>query len=212
MTYPDFTPEELETEEWRDVVAYEGVYSVSNLGRVRRDAPPSRQGGICFVGRIMKPIVTPFGYHRIMLTAFGKRQWRPVHRLVLDAFRGAHPDLFTNHKDGKKTNNRLSNLEWVTHRENMAHAVQTGLYPTGERNGSHRYPERRAGMRNGRHTKPESTCRGEKQHSAKLTEQQVRDIRATPLRCGTQAHLARQYSVSATLISAIIKRKIWTHI
>ncbi len=54
------------------------------------------------------------------------RNWM-IHRLVLMAYHGPECGLECNHKDGKKDNNSLYNLEWVTHKQNMAHASQKGL-------------------------------------------------------------------------------------
>jgi hypothetical protein len=120
-----FSQEELENEEWRNVVGFEGVYSVSNLGRVRRNI------GNCGTqaGRILIFVFRPGGYHGVCLQLRKKNKSKVVHRLVSDAFLGIRPDgLQCNHKDGIKTNNRVENLEYVTPSENMLHSYRIGLH------------------------------------------------------------------------------------
>ena len=76
------------------------------------------------------------GYHRVTLCSYGKTKRYFVHRLVAELFIQADPIRhYVNHKDGNHGNNDVSNLEWVTHRENVDHAVCTGLCPKGEDNG-----------------------------------------------------------------------------
>lgn len=140
MANIEFTKEELETEEWRDVVGYEGIYSVSNLGRLRRD---SSYGG-SQVGKIQKPALIKKGYYRYRLQDGPQHsQWTVAHRIVMAAF--VHPvshGIQVNHKDGNKTNNRLENLEYCTQSENMQHAQKVlGLF-RGEKASAAKLTER----------------------------------------------------------------------
>lgn len=122
-----FSPEELENEEWKDVVGFEGVYSVSNLGRIRRD----RGGSGIVTGRIFRNVYDTNGYPIVSLQYIPNNKPRKtytIHRLVAAAFFGPVPKgLQCNHKDGNKANNRVSNLEYITPRENTLHAIKNGL-------------------------------------------------------------------------------------
>jgi hypothetical protein len=115
------------SERWRPVNNWEGIYEVSDAGRVRRCQPQ----------RIMAGQVNTKGYRQVNMRHLGRRRVQLVHRLVADAFMGrpltsSHQ---INHKDGDKLNNAASNLEWVTPSENQKHAYQLGLKSvTGERN------------------------------------------------------------------------------
>lgn len=71
------------------------------------------------------------GYMLYCTSKDGKCRWRPVHRLVAEHFcHNPDPDVYryVNHIDGNKLNNCATNLEWVTHRQNVEHAVATGLW------------------------------------------------------------------------------------
>jgi hypothetical protein len=123
---PQFTPQELATEEWRPAPGYEADYHVSSLGRVKRISPSS--GAV--VGRILKPLFGGTGYLNLSLSQHGHQQKRTIHRLVAFAFCGTPPRNFeVNHKDGNKINNRALNLEWVGRDENCRHAYRLGLTP-----------------------------------------------------------------------------------
>jgi hypothetical protein len=115
-----YTEEELAAERWRPVVGFP-FYEVSDLGRLVQLKPNGSR-------RMFRCLPNKLGYVRVQL--FHPAQRIFVHRLVLEAFVGPFPKGYvTNHKDGNCANNRLGNLEQVTHRENVIHAVETGLLP-----------------------------------------------------------------------------------
>ena len=110
------------TEEvWRDVKGYEGLYQVSNMGRVKSLGRKDRFGRV-IKERILEPAVTHNGYLRVGLHVDGKRKMLRVHRLVCEAFH-ENPDNKSevNHVNENKTDNRACNLEWSTRRENINH-------------------------------------------------------------------------------------------
>lgn len=104
---------------WKDVVGYEGLYQVSNLGRVRNIKRLN----------ILKPHYD--GQHRylqVCLCKNGHPKNLLLHRVVAKTFIPSELDnLEVNHKDGNKTNNNVDNLEWCTRSENLEHAVNNGL-------------------------------------------------------------------------------------
>lgn len=132
MADSQFTTEELATEEWRPVTGYESIYSVSSLGRVRREKTATNT----HAGRLLKQRLNRYGYPKTCLSAHSEQVEFTVHTLVAAAFIGPRPHgLQINHIDGDKANNRPANLEYVTPLENSSHAAKIGLYPLGERNG-----------------------------------------------------------------------------
>jgi hypothetical protein len=125
------TPESTASEEWRPVVGYEGLYEVSNLGRVRslESANRRRRGSV-----MMRGWIDPWRYHLVELTKDGSARAHRVHRLVLAAFVGPRPDGYVcGHLDGVSTNNVVSNLKWITPAENAAHRDMHGTTAHGER-------------------------------------------------------------------------------
>ena len=108
----------MEKEEFRDVVGFEAYFQVSNLGNVF-----SKRSN-----RILKTTKSETGYWAFATSINGIAHTFRVHRLVAEAFiPNPESKPYVNHKDGSKTNNMLSNLEWVTAKENSAHAWATGL-------------------------------------------------------------------------------------
>lgn len=108
---------------WKPVVGYEGLYEVSNLGRVKslgNTRGPSRFRGI---ETIMRQEVSKFGYYRVALRKDKKYKHFYVHRLVAEAFIPNPDNLpYVNHKDESRTNNCVDNLEWCTQRYNVNYA------------------------------------------------------------------------------------------
>lgn len=118
------------TEEWRDIPGYEGLYKVSNCGTVKSLDHYGSNGVsiILYKGKI----VSTYKYHGYLYVHLcnGKNNKKKylVHRLVASAFIpkiSGKPQI--NHKDGNKSNNHVSNLEWCTQKENVIHGVETGL-------------------------------------------------------------------------------------
>jgi HNH endonuclease/NUMOD4 motif len=120
-----------DAEEWRLVAACP-AYSVSNRGRVRRDAPGPRTRA----GRIVR-VAPARGYLIVNLCHAGRRLCRTVHSLVAEAFLGPYPaGMEVNHRDGDKRNADVRNLEYVTRADNRRHAYRTGLQDArGQQNG-----------------------------------------------------------------------------
>lgn len=139
------TPLDTITEEWRDIYGFEGLYQVSNLGRVRSLDRWTHGGKRLRPGIVMTPT-----HHReypaLNLVRDGKITAVRIHVLVAEAFIGGRPDgRVINHINGVKTDNRVVNLEYVTHRENSRHASRMGLYGQCVKERNQRIVELRAG-------------------------------------------------------------------
>lgn len=177
----------VNTEKWKNIKGYEGIYQVSNLGRIKslermekyKNTQRKRKE------KILKGINLN-GYIRIGLLKNKKYKNFLVHRLVATTFI-PNPNNFKeiNHKDGNKQNNEISNLEWCTRSENVKHAYNTKL------------KEGRKGTKNGR---------------AKFTTKEIEEIRNVykykDKNCNTY-RIAEKYNVSEPTILNIIKGKTW---
>ena len=102
---------------WKDVPDYEGLYEVSDLGRIRNKK-----------GLIKKQFLSDKGYLKVELYKNGKSKKLRVHRLVAQAFiENQFNKNEVNHKNGIKIDNFVDNLEWMTTQENLQHAFENGL-------------------------------------------------------------------------------------
>ena len=114
--------EETEEEVWKPIAGYEGLYEVSNQGRVRSlDRVVTSSSGQVYArkGRTLKVSPGNVGYPVVGLSRAGVVKNRLVHRLVLETFVGPPEEgLEACHNNGVKTDNRLSNLRWGTSAEN----------------------------------------------------------------------------------------------
>jgi hypothetical protein len=121
-------------EEWRAIAGYEGLYQVSNLGRIKllnriwcsgRLGQTKRETGEL----ILKGYIVWSGYELVYLrNREGINKAYSVHRIVANTFiRNWESKACVNHIDGNKLNNCLENLEWCTAKENDAHARRLGL-------------------------------------------------------------------------------------
>lgn len=110
----------MNKEEWKSIKGYEGMYEISNFGRIKILTPRYKDK------TIMKTTLDGFGYRHCTLS--NPRKTVKIHRLVAETF---IPNPLNkpqvNHIDGNKLNNRTDNLEWATAHENNLHANKTGL-------------------------------------------------------------------------------------
>ena len=120
---------------WKEVIGYEKLYQVSNLGRIRSldmILPYKRHEKTTIrirKGKILTPIKTKNGYLRVEMSKNGSHKLNLVHRIVASAFvPNANNFKEINHKDCNKENNRFDNLEWVSSSENKRHAYENKLY------------------------------------------------------------------------------------
>ena len=106
-------------ETWKDVVGYEGLYQVSDAGRVRSLDRVDRFGRT-HVGRILRPTVQRNGYIFVNLSDRGRQKHALIHRLVAECFvENVHCFNEVNHINEDKADNSASNLEWCVHKYNM---------------------------------------------------------------------------------------------
>lgn len=117
-------------EEWKPVVGYENQYEISNLGKVRSvtRAINNKHGRKSVVKGINKKTsFTRLGYENVSLCKGGIEKKFYIHRLVAQSFI-PNPDgkETVNHMDGIKSNNCVSNLEWLTQKENVRHSFDSG--------------------------------------------------------------------------------------
>ena len=151
----------MPNEAWVPIPGYEGIYEVSDLGRVRSvdrlDSSGHRRHG-----RPMNQSLVGCGYPRVTLTKNGLEKGRKVHQLVLAAFLGPPREgMVARHKNGNPRDNRLVNLCWGSPKENAADRLAHGR-----------------------------TYQGELHYNAKLTAVQVLEIRASKGLCGRELSAA----------------------
>lgn len=165
-------------EVWKDIKGYEGLYQISNLGRVKTLKPRYKDK------IILKPLKGSYLAVTLYKNKIGKR--RTIHRLVAETFLEIGDRMVVNHKDGNKKNNSLENLEVVTQKENVEHAIRTGIGTIGEKNGK-----------------------------AKFTNEEVMRLREIYLprdsKYGCRA-LAKKYHVANQTMWRVLHNKVYTNI
>ena len=154
---------------WTAAIGYEGIYEVSSDGEVRN-----------MFGKVLKPWLSSRGYPALKLWKNKKYFHCYVHTLVIESFVGIRPEgLEVNHINGIKSDNRVSNLEWISSSENHKHAYNIGI-----------------------HVAPH----GSRHYRSKLNEKKVREIRKSDESCKS---LAVKFKVSACTISQVKTGKSW---
>jgi hypothetical protein len=125
---------------WKDIIGYEGLYQVSNLGLVKslpkQKIRKSRFGNYYTITTkeiILKNVEGKTGYNSVTLVKNSIKKTINIHRIQLIAFKpnSDFKNLQVNHIDGNKRNNNLENLEWTTPIENTRHAHKNNLCQKG---------------------------------------------------------------------------------
>lgn len=174
---------------WKDIHGYVGSYQISDMGRVKSSI---RWNGT--LERILRQSTKKDGHLHVCLYKNKKGKTHLVHALVLQTFiRPRQRGEECRHLDGNPRNNRLNNLRYGTHKENMEDCSRHGGFPDR---------------------------RGSKNVRAKLTPDQVISIRK--LYCNnallsnrdklSQLQIAKTFKVSEYTVWAIVNRKTWAHI
>lgn len=182
----DFNTIPVEQQNWKPIPGFADTYEISEYGIIRRTTNGKNRP----VGSVVRPAKDKNGYHFARLWNRDTQESRTasVHRLVMLAFVGEPPEGHeVNHKDGNKTNNHISNLEYMTHYENIIHSFR-------ELN------------------RMETVARGESASQAKLTEPQIIQIRERAAKGETRRALGDEFKVSHVAITQIVNRKTWRHV
>ncbi len=173
-------------EVYKDIVGFNGFYQVSNWGKVKslsRIVNHAKKGTQEVKERILKFDLRS-GYPSVTFYKDKKSSRFTVHHLVMLAFIGERPIGFDiNHKDGDKTNNHLSNLEYCTRSKNIQHAFSKGLKPIGQNH-----------------------------HKTTLTTKEVISIYELKHKGMTQKIVSEKYGVDRTTIGNIWRGKTWSNV
>lgn len=178
----------MEEEIWKDINGYEGLYKISNFGRVKSLArwTNSLFGKPRYLTeKIMTIQIVGGGYHSVRLCKNGTKTNFKIHRLVATHFISNPNNLpQVNHLSGIKKDNSIENLEWCNALHNMRHAWKMGLINN----------------------------QGENCTNSKLTDQNILDIRQQYNKGLSYRQLSKKFSVSLNCIYNIINRKTWNHL
>jgi len=179
-------------EMWKGILGYETRYQISNLGKVKslpKTQPNNLTGGYSKTKERLMVGGSAKKYKGVLLNkeCGGYKKFIKIHRLVAETFL-ENPDSkpFVNHRDGDTHNNRLDNLEWVTHQENMRHATACGL-----------------------------TAKGSEISNSKLTEEAVKmikDMIKFDPKAFNDKWMGKCFKVNRSTISNIRRNLTWRHV
>jgi hypothetical protein len=169
-------------EVWKTIEGYEDSYQISTLGRVRsldRSRRHAKGGLFRIRGKVLKNLRHQFGYPFVRLCKDSVYSNHYIHTLVLESFVGKRPEgMQACHNDGNAENSCLENLRWDTVANNNKDKVKHGTIKRGEQN-----------------------------RGSKLTEEQVRAIRAAT---GINREIAMPYGIHPDTVSLIKTRRRWS--
>lgn len=177
----------LKGEIFLPVKGYEGLYKVSNLGRIKRleykQKNPNSETFCLHKEKLLKTKIDRHGYEIIGLCSNSIKKYFSVHRLVAKSFLPNKENLpCINHKDNNPKNNNLNNLEWISWVGNIKYKIDCGRQ-----------------------------IRGVDVNTNKLSEKQVIKIRSIKNNL-TYKQIAIKYNVNETTIGSIKRRETWKHI
>lgn len=174
------------TENWKDVPGYEGLYQVSDFGKIRSFYFDKLNRSLSNNTKPIKPFLND-GYPQVRLYKNGTKQDYKVHYLVMLSFVCDRPDgMQVGHTNAIRTDNRLINLSWVTPSENSRHAHYV--------------------------TKTMPFTGGEKNSASKLKNKDVINIRKLKTNGLSNAEIAKIFKVTRQNINFICKKETWTHL
>lgn len=158
---------------WKDIKGYEGLYQISNFGRIKS----------ILSNKFLKAGKAN-GYRNVVLYKNKLKKTFNIHRLIcINFISNPYNKPCVNHINGIKSDNRLENLEWVTHSENKIHAFKIGL----------------------------ESKKGEKHHFSKLNEKQAIKIKYEHKDL-SQKEIAKIYKIDSSSVSNIRRGVTWTEI
>lgn len=179
----------MENEIWKPIIGYENKYEVSNMGNVRslyyiNKMIYKKRPSPIYLKPIRSGAKTGQRYLRVCLYKKNKRIFRRIHHLVLETFVGPRPPNHEgSHLNGISTDNRASNLAWLTHTQNIRQKFDHG-----------------------------TMVMGSKHKHSKLNETIVMDILVRVASGELQKHVAKRYNITAQVINKICRGKNWKHV
>lgn len=187
-----FTEEELKGEKWKPLYSFEEYCEASTLGRIKtldREVADKRGRTKLLKGRILTLGYYSNGYEQFSICVNGKRFTAIVHRLIALTFiTNTFNKAQVNHKNGIRDDNKIINLEWTTHSENIQHSFKV------------------------LNRKPKDNI-GSKNSNATLSEEKVLEIRRLYKEGDkNQKELSEIYNVNKPAIWKIVNNYNWKHI
>jgi len=174
---------------WKDVVGYEALYQVSNLGRVKSLSRYKKNGKYSHwtKEKLLAQGINSGGYCQVSLYSNGSHKTKTIHKLVATAFiPNPENKPWINHKNSIRKDNEETNIEWCTPTENNKHCYDKGR---------------------------QKIHYGEQHPGSKLTEDQVKEIRNKySYYKYTMPMLSKEYSISIGSIQAILNNQTWKNL
>lgn len=176
---------------WVDIPRYKGCYQASVDGYIRsvdRKIKSGEKGYRILKGRVLKQTLNNSNYNYISISINGIVKKELVHRLICETFhKNINNKPCVNHIDGNKNNNHKDNLEWVTYSENHRHGFDNGLMKS-------------------------PGLKGERNPAAKLTNEQVKEIRRLLYSSYKSREIEYKFNISKTIVSRIKLNKTYKDI